>query len=38
MKKSFDYFFKVIKRWWKKHIADNCPPDLDDHEFSEKYR
>jgi hypothetical protein len=23
--------------WWKRHIVNDCPPELDD-EFSEKYR
>ena len=27
-----------IKNWWKKHIVDVCPPELEDEEFSEKYR
>jgi len=26
-----------IKRWWKKHIVDDYPSELED-EFSEKYR
>jgi len=29
---------KYIKIWWRKHIADVCPPELEDDEFSEKYR
>ena len=24
--------------WWKRHIVDDCPPELGDDEFSEKYR
>lgn len=27
-----------IKNWWRKHIVDVCPPELEDEEFSEKYR
>lgn len=27
-----------IKNWWKKHIVDYCPPDIEDDEFSNKYR
>lgn len=27
-----------LKNWWRKHIADVCPPHLEDDEFSEKYR
>jgi len=34
--------FKIIlsyfKNWWKRHIVDDCPPELMDDEFSEKYR
>lgn len=33
MKRLIQY----IKKWWSKHIIDNCPPELED-EFSEKYR
>ena len=29
--------FKYIKNWWKRHIVDDCPPELED-EFSNKYR
>jgi len=29
---------KYIKKWWRKHIVDDCPPELEDEEFSEKYR
>ena len=29
---------EYIKKWWRKHIIDNCPPELEDDEFSEKYR
>jgi hypothetical protein len=29
---------KCIKNWWRKHIVDVCPPELEDEEFSEKYR
>lgn len=28
----------ILRLWWKKHIADVCPPELEDEEFSEKYR
>jgi len=28
---------KIIS-WWKRHIIDYCPPELEDEEFSEKYR
>jgi len=27
-----------LKNWWKKHIVDVCPPNLEDDEFSEKHR
>lgn len=27
-----------IKNWWRKHIADDCPPELEEDEFSNKYR
>jgi len=27
-----------IKIWWRKHIVDICPPELEDDEFSDKYR
>ena len=27
-----------IKSWWKKHIIDYVPKDLEDYEFSEKWR
>ena len=30
--------FKYIKNWWKKHIVDDCPPELEEDEFSNKYR
>jgi hypothetical protein len=29
---------EYIRKWWRKHIADVCPPELEDEEFSEKYR
>jgi len=22
-----------LKKWWKKHIIDTCPSDLEDKEF-----
>jgi len=31
-------FLNFMRYWWKKHIADVCPPELEDEEFSEKYR
>jgi hypothetical protein len=34
MKKIINY----IKLWWRKNIVDTCPPELEDDEFSEKYR
>jgi hypothetical protein len=34
MKKILNF----IKTWWKKHIVDVCPPELEDDEFSNKYR
>jgi len=34
MRKIIEY----IKGWWRRHIVDNCPPELEDDEFSEKYR
>jgi len=24
--------------WWKRNIVDYCPPELEDEEFSDKYR
>lgn len=31
--------FKIrFKKWWKKHIIDYCPPELEDIEFSDKFR
>jgi len=27
-----------LKSWWRKHIIDVCPPELEDTEFSEKFR
>jgi hypothetical protein len=27
-----------IRNWWSKHIIDKCPPELEDEEFSDKYR
>lgn len=27
-----------IISWWKRHIVDVCPTELEDEEFSEKYR
>jgi hypothetical protein len=27
-----------IRNWWVKHIIDYCPPELEDEEFSDKYR
>jgi hypothetical protein len=27
-----------LKNWWRKHIIDVCPPELEDIEFSEKFR
>jgi hypothetical protein len=29
---------KYMKSWWSRHIVSDCPPYLDDHEFSDKYR
>ncbi len=29
---------KYLKGWWKRHIIDDCPPELVEHEFSDKYR
>lgn len=34
MKRIIEY----IKSWWRRHIIDWCPPELEDDEFSEKYR
>jgi len=34
MKKIIIY----IKNWWRSHIIDYCPPELEDEEFSEKRR
>lgn len=27
-----------LKKWWKRIIVDVCPKELEDTEFSEKYR
>jgi hypothetical protein len=27
-----------IKFWWKRHIVDECPEGLEEHEYSDKYR
>jgi hypothetical protein len=27
-----------ISSWWRRNIVDYCPPELEDEEFSEKYR
>jgi len=27
-----------FKSWWKRNIVDDCPPELEEHEFSDKYR
>jgi|688.fasta_scaffold828254_3 hypothetical protein len=27
-----------INKWWKKYIVDYCPPELEEDEFSDKYR
>lgn len=27
-----------FKNWCRKHIVDKCPPELEDVEFSDKYR
>ena len=29
---------EYIRKWWRKHIVDVCPPELEGDEFSEKYR
>lgn len=29
--------YKYIKEWWRRHIVDVCPPELED-EFSDKNR
>ena len=29
---------ECVRKWWRKHIVDVCPPNLEDDEFSEKYR
>tara|TARA_B100000963_G_C22372591_1_gene556563 strand:- start:198 stop:302 length:105 start_codon:yes stop_codon:yes gene_type:complete len=31
-------FLNFLRSWWKEHIADVCPPELEEEEFSEKYR
>jgi hemerythrin len=35
--KMVNKLLKYIKRWWKKHIADDCPSNLED-EFTNKFR
>jgi hypothetical protein len=27
-----------LKNWWKRNIVDDCPPELESDEFSEKHR
>ena len=27
-----------VKSWWKRNIVDDCPPELEEYEFSDKYR
>lgn len=27
-----------LKKWWKRVIVDICPEELEDTEFSQKYR
>ena len=27
-----------VKSWWKRNIVDGCPPELEEYEFSDKYR
>jgi hypothetical protein len=34
----FKIILLYIKGWWKRHIVDECPNELVDDEFSEKYR
>lgn len=29
---------KSINVWWKKHIIDECPKELEEYEFSDKNR
>jgi len=31
-------YITYLKLWWRKHIIDVCPPELEDIEFSEKFR
>lgn len=31
-------FFKKIKSWIRKHIVDDVPSNIEDIEFSEKFR
>ena len=33
MKRILNY----IKKWWRKHVIDTCPPELED-EYSNKNR
>lgn len=34
----FKKVINYLKGWWKRHIIDDCPPELVDEEFSDKYR
>lgn len=34
----FKKIINYLKGWWKRNIVDDCPPELADDEFSEKYR
>lgn len=36
--KMINKFKMCIMSWWKRHIVDDCPPELEDEEFSDKYR
>lgn len=34
----FKKFKLYLKDWWRKNIVDYCPPELEEDEFSNKYR
>ena len=38
MKNIIKKFKNYLKGWWKRHIIDECPPELVDIEFSDKFR
>ena len=31
-------FKNWLKGWWKRHIVDVCPPQLEEYEFGDKWK